>query len=100
MLGSRALCVQSNAIQARDLDGKNPTPLFDLTKSRIPATLGVGVAAGDAVIVAASNAVRAITVASATEKIVACDRTGINSIDASPSNVVWTESTGVWRATR
>ena len=101
--GSRALCVQASAIQARDLDGKNPAPLFDLARSRVKAGFSVGVNGGDAVVVAASSAIRAVTIANASEKVISCGRDGINSVDASPTNVVWTESgkdAGVWIAPR
>lgn len=74
-----------------------------MTKSRVPASFSVGVGTTDAVVVAASSAIRAITVATGTEKVIACAREGINSVDASASHVAWTESgpdAGVWIAPR
>ncbi len=96
--GPRALCIQSSSIQGRDLDGKNPAPLFDLSKSRITTPFSVGVNAGNGIVVAGSNAVRAIT--NGTEKIIACGRESLSSVDANQTNVVWSESSGVWLAAR
>jgi hypothetical protein len=96
--GEKALCVQTALIDERDLTGANVTPVLDLTKSAIKDPFGVGVAAGDGLVVASSGAIRAVK--SGSEGILACGRTNVDSFDVGASTVVWADAQGVWSAAR
>jgi len=95
-VGAFAYCSNGKTITKRDLDGANPTVVFDEAKSPVAAPFGSPFVAEDVIAVrpdaTAKTVIRLLTPSTSKESIIACGRDGIGDVAVDKSSVAWAES--------